>query len=264
VGWSCRRPGCSREADVAITYDAVACQVWVDLLETAPGGAQPLCAVHAARLSPPRGWVMLDRRDRQASLMTISPPLVEQAGRRGVARRRFPRRWGEFDEPRLEFVGPDPERAASVEAPAPGRVDDVAAGPDGTPGAPAADGPVETESSPVQVDGAVDDAAGDAATVVAPDPVAPAPVAPAPVAPAPVAPARAAPARTRPDDLSALMKPKGRLLGRAFDLTGDQHSVLTGASGRVADAADTDAGPDVGAAGSDVAEADETPARDAG
>ena len=205
VGWSCRRPGCSREAEVAITYDAVACQVWLDPILSAPGGAQPLCADHARRLSPPRGWVVLDRRDSQASLMTVSPPLVEQAGRRAVTRRRFPRRWGEFDEPRLEFVGPDPGSTlgeqASVEH---ASVEPVEESPtdvrpqtetsaEARPEEPEVGEPVEPVS-PVEIEGA------DGAK---------------------------RPPIVSSGQLGALLQPKGRLLSRAFESTGDQRSALT-------------------------------------
>jgi hypothetical protein len=142
--------------------------------------------------------VVLDRRDSQASLMTISPPLVEQAGRRGVARRRFPRRWGQFDEPRLEFVGPDV-------------------------GDPVADEPTTEIPEPAEAEFEVAPEVGEEGAV---------PVATSAEVEAEVgAEADPSPVAEAPADLTTMMKPKGRLLGRAFDVTGDQHSVLTGASG---------------------------------
>ncbi|HOT78904.1 MAG TPA: DUF3499 family protein [Microthrixaceae bacterium] len=106
MGWSCRRPGCGREAEVCISYDALACQVWLDPIAMAPAGGQPLCADHAQRLSAPRGWVVLDRRTSQSTLMTAAgpAPVHDARGRAAVPRRRLPRAWGQFDAPRLEFL----------------------------------------------------------------------------------------------------------------------------------------------------------------
>lgn len=129
--------------------------------------------------------------------MTISPPVVEQAGRRGVARRRFPRRWGEFDEPRLEFVGPDAPQLDADPDVAPDAVEEL-----GAHRGPEVDQPTDHVDAEAAASSEERDASADTAS--------------------------GAPQRA---DLEVLLKPKGRLLSRAFDLTGDQHSVLTGASG---------------------------------
>jgi len=91
---------------VCISYDALACQVWLDPIAMAPAGGQPLCADHAQRLSAPRGWVVLDRRTSQSTLMTAAgpAPVHDARGRAAVPRRRLPRAWGQFDAPRLEFL----------------------------------------------------------------------------------------------------------------------------------------------------------------
>ena len=157
--------------------------------------------------------------------MTISPPVVEQTGRRAVARRRFPRRWGQFDEPRLEFVGPDtavldePEAELELEP----RADPEPA--------------LEVESS-AETQPTADTEEPEPDTVADTGPVAK----PTRLTPGPRPPA------------ANLLKPRGRLLSRAFDLTGDQHSVLTGASG-VALPPDDPPPPDADACGAGDAEA---------
>lgn len=116
MGWSCRRPGCHHPAAVAITFDAVSCQVWVDRLFA--DATQLLCEEHAERLSPPRGWVVVDRREGQSSIVSPREPSVATPPRPP----RSQRQWGQLDAPRLEFLGPDPIPApvpAPVPAPAP-------------------------------------------------------------------------------------------------------------------------------------------------
>ena len=188
--------------------------MWLDPIDVAPGGAQPLCPQHAARLSPPRGWVVLDRRDSQASLLTVSPPVLEQAGRRGVTRRRFPRRWGQFDEPRLEFVGPDQANEPEHELE-----------PEPVSAPPEAEAVVVTwEPEPLVP--APSEPASELATEPEPEPELEPEPEPDPepeLEPEPEPAPEPAPAQ----ELTKLLKPKGRLLSRAFDLTGDQRSVLT-------------------------------------
>ena len=133
MGWSCRRPGCHHPAAVAITFDAVTCQVWIDRLFA--DATQLLCEQHAERLSPPRGWVVVDRRDGQASIVSPRGPRVVAPPRPA----RSERQWGQLDAPKLEFLGPDPatEPVAEVTvvepapepelAPEPVLVDDLAA-----------------------------------------------------------------------------------------------------------------------------------------
>lgn len=187
MSWSCRRPGCGREAEVCITYDAVACQVWLDPISVSPAGGQPLCAAHAQGLRAPRGWVVLDRRTSQASLMT---PAVEPPPR-PAARPRIARAWGQFEAPRLEFVGdadssaPGPVPAVVVTAPP--VIEEPEPAPEPAP-------EPEPEPEPVPV----------------PEPV-----------PEPE-PAPAAAAATE-----KLLQPKGRLLSRAFEATGYQRSAIT-------------------------------------
>lgn len=58
----CTRPGCDRDAVARLTYDIVACHVWIDGLDGSRGRTQELCDLHLGRLTIPRGWMLNDRR----------------------------------------------------------------------------------------------------------------------------------------------------------------------------------------------------------
>ena len=190
---------------MVISYDAAACQVWVDSLDRV-GSGQLLCEQHRARLTPPRGWTVVDRREGiepplpPAPTAPVAepdavPPAVKKAPRRRA------RSWGHLDAPRLEFSGPEIEVTARSTAPV---------------AVPAPEPPPEPEPEVVL-----------ATVEPAPEvePPAPAPE-PEPSAPEPEPepePEVVAPA----DDLADLLKPKGGLLGRAFQATGPQRSALT-------------------------------------
>lgn len=100
MSWHCQRPGCANAAAATVTFDAVSCQAWIDPL-VADHGGQVLCARHVERFSPPRGWVVLDRRDPEVSVMTTSPEVVAPSAPPTQPRRRVERTWGDFDEPAL-------------------------------------------------------------------------------------------------------------------------------------------------------------------
>jgi Protein of unknown function (DUF3499) len=119
MGWTCRRPGCHREAAATIGYDPVSCQVWLDLLGEGPAPAQMLCQHHAERLRAPRGWVVVDRRGDQMVIVTADAAPVSPEPSRATPRPRRPprRRWGRLDEPRFEFTLD--ENAAAVAMPDP-------------------------------------------------------------------------------------------------------------------------------------------------
>jgi hypothetical protein len=59
----CSRTACAAPAAVTLTYEYARSQVWLDALsdERDPHGYD-LCADHAARLSVPLGWHLVDRR----------------------------------------------------------------------------------------------------------------------------------------------------------------------------------------------------------
>jgi hypothetical protein len=63
VARQCSRTGCSEAASASLTYDYAHAMAWLDPLhpERDPH-AYDLCVRHAARLSPPRGWQLRDRR----------------------------------------------------------------------------------------------------------------------------------------------------------------------------------------------------------
>lgn len=242
MAWSCRRPGCGREAEVCISYDAVACQVWLDPLGEAPPGGQPLCADHAERLRPPRGWIVLDRRESQATLLTAAT-VAAAAGDaapapRPTLKRRLPRAWGQFEAPTLEFLAdadePDADEPDSVPAAAAVEMEPATAivEPEPEPEPEVEVVEPEPESEPV-------------AKVVEPEPV-PAPVVevvepeleaqeaepesesePEPESEPVPAPRRAVKARKKNPTRRGAGAPTGRLLSRAFESAGDQRSAIT-------------------------------------
>jgi hypothetical protein len=78
----CARPACGGPVAAWFTYDYAGQQVWLD--DAGPdagpdgGGSRwALCAGHAERLRPPRGWVIQDRR--------TAPVAGPSQGRAGVA-----------------------------------------------------------------------------------------------------------------------------------------------------------------------------------
>jgi hypothetical protein len=73
---SCSRLGCSEPAVAVFAFDARECLVWLDPLSGPARGAGVLCEVHADRLSPPRGWNLLDRRAAESRLWTGRAPVT--------------------------------------------------------------------------------------------------------------------------------------------------------------------------------------------
>jgi hypothetical protein len=64
----CSRLGCGEPAVAVFGFDARESLVWLDPLGDDGRGAGVLCETHADRLSPPRGWNLLDRRGAEARL----------------------------------------------------------------------------------------------------------------------------------------------------------------------------------------------------
>lgn len=58
----CARPGCAQPAVAWLTYDYAGSCVWLDDAPGAAGDQWGMCADHAGRLRPPRGWGLVDRR----------------------------------------------------------------------------------------------------------------------------------------------------------------------------------------------------------
>ncbi len=255
---TCRRPGCGRTAAVAIRYDPVSCQLWLDPVGPDDRHGQLLCLDHAERLSPPRGWVVVDRRGAQTAIRTAEPAVsIPRMPPRRAARRQ----WGSFEEPTLEFTGSDHavgrsdttvldrppadevelELEVEVEVEADVEVaehveDEVAerfevevevevaerfeVEPDGARAEPPPVPPEAGRGSSVSVQ--------IAEPAPAPEVVAQPAAEPAPERAEPeLAPAAEAVVAAPADDLTQLLKPRGGLLGRAFEATGDQRSALT-------------------------------------
>lgn len=67
----CSRPGCAQPATATFAYDYQACTVWLDdLAEQAHPATYDLCASHARRFVPPRGWQLVERRAATAPTLT--------------------------------------------------------------------------------------------------------------------------------------------------------------------------------------------------
>jgi hypothetical protein len=250
---------------VTIRYDPVSCQLWLDPVNPDEHNGQFLCRDHAERLSPPRGWVVVDRRGAQTAIRTAAPVATVQ---RVVPRRTARRRWGSFDEPTLEFTRDDDAHAVpddvtllvtpiSTEPPPvlveplpPAEPAPIAVEPPSIPidpapvlvelasiqieqrPAPVESAPILIEPPPVppEVGHDVEPEHRDAHVVTdEPGPVEALEVVDEPEVEEPeveepeVVEVVAAPS----DDLTNLLKPRGGLLGRAFDATGPQRSALT-------------------------------------
>ena len=184
----CERPGCSAPADVAYGFDADRLSVWLDALVTVQAMRHGvLCRRHADAMIVPLGWMLDDRRE--PTLRLFRAPATE-IPRPQPRRERRPRDdTGEQLRLDAEIVAvfdridcPDEPAAAAIAA--------AVVAP-----APAAEHAVGTEQDVV--------AAG-------PDDAHHGPSAP-PVEPTWV------PVFDTDDDLHGLLKPRGRLLSRAFN-----------------------------------------------
>ncbi|MFZ4515420.1 MAG: DUF3499 family protein [Acidimicrobiia bacterium] len=58
----CARPDCARAAGASLTYDYRARTVWIDALERPDPSRYDLCDWHAARVTVPSGWDLVERR----------------------------------------------------------------------------------------------------------------------------------------------------------------------------------------------------------
>ena len=70
----CSRTGCCEAATASLTYDYANAMAWLDPLhEERDPHAYDLCERHAARLSPPQGWQLRDRRfvERPGALIAV-------------------------------------------------------------------------------------------------------------------------------------------------------------------------------------------------
>lgn len=73
----CARPGCGGAAAAWLSYDYAHQRVWLDDPGVNPAGHHSaLCASHAGRLRPPRGWTCQDRRSPPAARPPEPPGLA--------------------------------------------------------------------------------------------------------------------------------------------------------------------------------------------
>jgi Protein of unknown function (DUF3499) len=116
---TCSRLGCDERAVSVFGFDARECLVWLDPLGSGGRGAGVLCDRHADRMSPPRGWNLLDRRGAESRLWIgrAGAAAISSAPRR---RERAPRaRPCPPTGPRLPFdtAGREPEPRLGVPEP---------------------------------------------------------------------------------------------------------------------------------------------------
>jgi hypothetical protein len=115
-------------------FDARESLVWLDPIATPGRGAGMLCERHADRLSPPRGWNLLDRRGPEFRLWTgrVASPAHSPRRERPVRRpgaepaRSRPR---PQPGPALPFDAPTPPEPAHRSGTEPAVVAAVAEGP---------------------------------------------------------------------------------------------------------------------------------------
>lgn len=120
----CSRLGCDKHAVAVFAFDARECLVWLDPLGDGGRGAGVLCETHADRMSPPRGWNLLDRRGAEARLWIgrmaeAGPPSPSPRRRERAPRSRplaTPGPRLPFDAPAARVVTPPPPRTPSPAA----------------------------------------------------------------------------------------------------------------------------------------------------
>jgi hypothetical protein len=86
---TCSRIGCDAVAVASFSFDALNQLAWLDTVVEARG-AGFLCQVHAERLTPPRGWSLLDRRSPEPKLF-VAPEVIPDSSD-GSKRERAPKR----------------------------------------------------------------------------------------------------------------------------------------------------------------------------
>ena len=78
---SCARPGCSSPSTTTLSYHYASRTVWLeDLHPDAHPANHDLCPRHAARMTPPNGWELVDRRGRKAASPAADDERVERVG----------------------------------------------------------------------------------------------------------------------------------------------------------------------------------------
>lgn len=207
----CERPGCSAPADVAYGFDAQALSVWLDEYEAAQGARSGvLCRRHADAMVVPLGWMLDDRREPVPRL--FRPPVEAIEAPPAAVRRRSRQRPGDDTlQLRLDAIA---DELARIEAAEP----DLDDAPSPLPTAPRPIARPRPAPPPAVVPARHRDPVPVEAHEPDPEPVPePEPVA----AQEPENDAEAAapwrPVFDQNDDLSGLLKARGRLLSRAFN-----------------------------------------------
>ncbi len=79
----CARPGCGQPADTTLSFAYDQRQVWLDDLwpDDSPAN-HDLCARHADRTQPPRGWELRDRRRGEHAPAPVTPVGIADDGLR--------------------------------------------------------------------------------------------------------------------------------------------------------------------------------------
>lgn len=88
VNRRCARPGCHQLASATLSFLYAQQIVWIDDLHVEASPANhDLCATHADRTRPPRGWDLSDRRFGAASVLEPQEGAVAQGDGSGRLRR---------------------------------------------------------------------------------------------------------------------------------------------------------------------------------
>jgi hypothetical protein len=87
---TCSRIGCDAPAAASFSFDALNELAWLDTVVESRG-AGFLCEPHAERLTPPRGWSLLDRRSPEPKLF-VAPSVLPGAAPAAPKRERAPKR----------------------------------------------------------------------------------------------------------------------------------------------------------------------------
>jgi len=60
---------CQRDAAALLSFDYGSAKAWLD--DNLMGAGHHLCHTHAERFTPPVGWVLVDRRNGVAQVLTL-------------------------------------------------------------------------------------------------------------------------------------------------------------------------------------------------